>query len=121
MSKISGVVLSFSKSLRAVQLGSAVESCASVADLIALKVGKPKILKPSWLLSIASASAKARECSKTDIPVSVITGRPCKAQERVSIVCPTQRLINSGHSSDEDPLKVESGSARTMPTARHDA
>jgi hypothetical protein len=55
------------------------------------------------LLIIDSASAKASECSNIDIPVSVITGLPCNAHERVSVKWLKQSSKKVGHSKLNDP------------------
>jgi hypothetical protein len=53
-------------------------------DLVVVAEPLAKRLQPSWLPMVASASANARDCSKSVIPVSAATGRPCTAQEIVS-------------------------------------
>jgi hypothetical protein len=72
------------------------------------------------LLIIDSASAKAIECSKMDIPVSVITGLPCNAHESVSIKWLKQKSINVGQSRENDPYGMPGFVPRAIFTALHD-
>jgi hypothetical protein len=73
------------------------------------------------LLIIDSASAKASECSKMDIPVSVITGFPCNAHDRVSAKWLPQRSKNVGHKREKDPYGIgDEVPARPIFTALQD-
>jgi|UniRef100_A0A0D2Y4Z4 hypothetical protein len=65
-----------------------------------------KRFQPSWLLMAASASANARDCSNSVIPVSGATGRPCTAQETVSRNWLRQNVPNKGHNRDKEPVRL---------------
>jgi hypothetical protein len=72
-------------------------------SLLLACLGSPNNPSPMDWLIIDSASAKARECSKIDMPASVKTALPCKAQERVSTKWLRQSRKKTGHKKTNDP------------------
>ena len=53
--------------------------------------------------TMVSVSANASECSNTDIPTSVMTGCCCKAQDKVSVRCDSDKRRNVGQSREKEP------------------
>jgi hypothetical protein len=56
----------------------------------------------NWEIMV-SVSANASECSNTDIPTSVMTGCCCKAQDKVSVRCDSDKRRNVGQSREKEP------------------
>jgi hypothetical protein len=87
-------------------VASDVVSFGTLALLVAVDLGRPKRPRPTELPIVVSTSAKARECSNIDIPVSVFTGMPCREQERVSTKWLTHNDWKTGQSKERDPYVV---------------
>lgn len=107
ISRSSGVTFNRSSTWDLVKICAA-ELDESVLDASVELPGlwKPKIPRPTDELRIDSASAKASECSKMDIPVSVEAGLPCRAHDSVSTMWLRQIRIKTGHINENEPYGI---------------
>ena len=92
----------------------AFEEKAELVELLALILAARTVRVE---VIMVSASAKARECSKMDMPTSVITGYCWREHDRLSMRCEMARRRNEGQSNENEPYgALVSASGRAIPT-----
>lgn len=94
--------------------GTSVMFAAFAGEMEAVDRKRPS---PSICAIMFSVSAKASECSNTDMPTSVMTDCCCSAHENVSTNCDKQSRRNVGHKRAKEPERGRTSPILLMPIA----